>query len=427
MIKGAEKAPAIRFRGFTDDWEQRKLGEMAESFQYGLNAAAKKYDGKNKYIRITDIDDLSHEFSQSNLTSPDTDISQADNYRLNEGNILFARTGASVGKTYIYKHSDGRVYYAGFLIRAKLFKEYDSEFVFQNTLTSKYKRFIQITSQRSGQPGVNAQEYENYGLMVPSLKEQKGIGNLLANLDKLITLHQHKLEQQKKLKKYFLQNMFPEEGETVPRIRFKEFTGDWEQRKLGDCFWSLPNNTLSRAELSYENGVVMNVHYGDVLIKFDEYLDVSKERLPFIEKQSAAEKIKTSYLKNGDVIVADTAEDETVGKCTEIIGLTDQKVTSGLHTIPLRPKEQFATGYLGFYLNSAVYHNQLIPLIQGTKVSSISKGAMQKTVIKYPANLEEQELIGQYFMKFDNLIVLHQRKIDQLQVMKKFMLQNLFV
>lgn len=163
---------------------------MAESFQYGLNAAAKKYDGKNKYIRITDIDDLSHEFLQSNLTSPDTDISQADNYRLNEGNILFARTGASVGKTYIYKHSDGRVYYAGFLIRAKLFKEYAPEFIFQNTLTSKYKRFIQITSQRSGQPGVNAQEYADYGLMAPSLKEQKGIGKLLANLDHLITLHQ---------------------------------------------------------------------------------------------------------------------------------------------------------------------------------------------------------------------------------------------
>lgn len=203
-----ETVPRIRFKGFTGDWEQRKLGEMAESFQYGLNAAAKKYDGKNKYIRITDIDDISHEFLQSNLTSPDTDISQADNYRLNEGNILFARTGASVGKTYIYKHSDGRVYYAGFLIRAKLFKEYDPEFVFQNTLTSKYKRFIQITSQRSGQPGVNAQEYEDYGLMVPSLKEQKGIGTFLANLDNLITLHQRKLDQLQNVKKFMLQNLF---------------------------------------------------------------------------------------------------------------------------------------------------------------------------------------------------------------------------
>ena len=92
----------------------------------------------------------------------------------------------------------------------------------------------------------------------------------------------------------------------------------WEQRKLGDCFSSLQNNTLSRAELNNETGVAMNVHYGDVLIRFDECLDVSRETLPFIEKQSVVDKFKTSYLQNGDVIVADTAEDETAGKCTEI-------------------------------------------------------------------------------------------------------------
>lgn len=176
-------------------WEQRKLGEIAESFQYGLNAAAKKYDGQNKYIRITDIDDSSHEFLQSNLTSPDTDLSQADNYKLTGGDILFARTGASVGKTYLYKPTDGLVYYAGFLIRIKLLKKYDPEFVFQNTLTSTYRRFIQITSQRSGQPGVNAQEYAEYSLIIPSFKEQQEIGKFFANLDNFITLHQrmHKM------------------------------------------------------------------------------------------------------------------------------------------------------------------------------------------------------------------------------------------
>lgn len=221
--------------------------------------------------------------------------------------------------------------------------------------------------------------------------------------------------------------MFPKNGKRVPELRFSGFTDDWEQRKLGDCFCSLPNNTLSRAELSYENGVVMNVHYGDVLIKFDECLDVSKERLPFIEKQSVAEKIKTSYLKNGDVIVADTAEDETVGKCTEIIGLTDQKVISGLHTIPLRPNEQFATGYLGFYLNSAAYHRQLKPLMQGIKVTSISKSAMQDTVIKYPSDIREQALIGQYFMNLDHLITLHQRKLEKLQNLKKALLKKMFI
>ena len=196
----------------------------------------------------------------------------------------------------------------------------------------------------------------------------------------------------------------------TPQVRFKGFTDTWEQRKLGDCFSLLQNNTLSRAELSNGNGVAMNVHYGDVLIKFDECLDVSKEQLPFIEKHSVADKLKTSYLQNGDVIVADTAEDETVGKCTEIMGVTDQKVISGLHTIPLRPNGKFATGYFGFYLNSAAYHDQLKPLMQGIKVTSISKSAMQDTVIRYPSDIKEQELIGWYFINLDNLITLHQRK-----------------
>lgn len=195
----------------------------------------------------------------------------------------------------------------------------------------------------------------------------------------------------------------------TPQIRFKGYTDDWEQRKVGECFSSLQNNTLSRAELNDENGVAMNVHYGDVLIKFDEFLDVSIGPLPFIKKQSVAEKFKTSYLQNGDVIVADTAEDETVGKCTEIIGLTDQKVISGLHTIPLRPNKKFATGYLGFYLNSAAYHDQLKPLMQGIKVTSISKSLMQNTIIRYPSDIQEQGMIGQCFINLDNLITLHQR------------------
>lgn len=202
----------------------------------------------------------------------------------------------------------------------------------------------------------------------------------------------------------------------APEIRFKGFEDDWEQRKLGDCFSSLQNNTLSRAELNNETGVAMNVHYGDVLIRFDECLDVSRETLPFIEKQSVVDKFKTSYLQNGDVIVADTAEDETAGKCTEIVGLSGQKVISGLHTIPLRPNKKFATGYLGFYLNSTAYHDQLKPLMQGIKVTSISKSAMQDTFIKYPADIKEQELIGRYFLNLDHLITLHQRKLNKWQM-----------
>ena len=188
--KNGSNIPEIRFKGFTDPWEQRKLGELSSSFEYGLNAAAKEYDGENKYIRITDIDDESREFKQEDITSPDTDLSSAENYKLSEGDILFARTGASVGKSYIYKASDGLVYYAGFLIRARIKPEYNSEFVFQNTLTGDYEKFIKVTSMRSGQPGVNAQEYSQYQIMMPSKPEQDKISDCLRNLDNLITLHQ---------------------------------------------------------------------------------------------------------------------------------------------------------------------------------------------------------------------------------------------
>ncbi len=210
--KNGQKIPEIRFVGFTEDWEQRKLGDLSSSFEYGLNAAAKEYDGKNKYIRITDIDDDSREFMQNDVTSPDTDLSKAENYKLSEGDILFARTGASVGKSYIYRPSDGLVFYAGFLIRAKIKGDFNPEFVFQNTLTKAYEKFITVTSMRSGQPGVNAQEYSQFEIMVPSKNEQDKIAIYLRSLDHLITLHQSKCNELKEVKKFMLQNMFPQKG-----------------------------------------------------------------------------------------------------------------------------------------------------------------------------------------------------------------------
>ena len=206
--QNGKNIPEIRFEGFTEDWEQRKLSELSSSFEYGLNVASKEFDGENKYIRITDIDDSTREFLQHDLTSPDISLEGAENYKLKDGDIVFARTGASVGKTYIYKESDGLVYYAGFLIRARIKSEYSAEFIFQNTLTEGYEKFIRITSQRSGQPGVNAQEYGEFDIFVPSFDEQEKIGQYFRNIDNLITLHQRKYEELQKIKKFMLQNMF---------------------------------------------------------------------------------------------------------------------------------------------------------------------------------------------------------------------------
>ena len=208
--KNGEQFPELRFPGFTDAWEQRKLGDVIERFEYGLNAAAIDYDGVHKYIRITDIDDVSHKFLKSNLTTPKIDFQNADTemYKLKDGDILFARTGASVGKTYLYDINDGDLYFAGFLIRGHVTPSNNAKFVYQNTLTENYDLFIKITSQRSGQPGVNSKEYAEFKLYIPSKEEQDKISSVLNDFDNLITLHQRKLEHLQLQKKALLQQMF---------------------------------------------------------------------------------------------------------------------------------------------------------------------------------------------------------------------------
>lgn len=270
--------------------------------------------------------------------------------------------------------------------------------------------------------------FKDFGEMIihfPPLPEQEKIAKILSTQDKVIECYEKKIEQLKQIKKYYLQNMFPKRGETVPKIRFKGFTDAWEQRKLIDCFYFLQNNTLSRAALQHGHGAAINVHYGDILVKFGEYLDIDSESMSYIPNQSFVDKFKGSLLADGDIIMADTAEDESVGKFSEIVGLHGKAALSGLHTIPLRPLKKFASGFLGYYMNSSVYHDQLLPLMQGIKVTSISKNAIKGTKIYYPNNLMEQASIGQFFILLDNLITLHQRKLEEEKQKKKSLTQLL--
>ena len=215
------------------------------------------------------------------------------------------------------------------------------------------------------------------------------------------------------------------EKTNVPEIRFAGFTDPWEQRKLGDCFEFLKNNTLSRAGLNGENGTARNVHYGDILIKFGDCLDGERSDLPFITDDTVLPKFAGSILREGDVIFADTAEDEAAGKCVELRKLPKEPTISGLHTIPARPRFPFGTGYLGHYLNSDAYHRQLLPLMQGIKVISVSKAALQDTQVRFPG-LSEQTAIGAALSEIDTLITLHQRKYDKLAQLKKSMLDKMF-
>jgi type I restriction enzyme S subunit len=189
-------------------WEQRKLKDSVSGMDYGINAPAKPFDGTNKYLRITDIDETTRKFNLTDVTSPDVSLNDKGEYLLHEGDLLFARTGASVGKTYLYQEDDGIVYFAGFLIRAKFKDIACAKFTFQKTLSKDFERFIQVTSQRSGQPGINAQEYLSYEYHQPALEEQAKISALLQKFDSLITLHQRKLSLLKNIKNSLLEKMF---------------------------------------------------------------------------------------------------------------------------------------------------------------------------------------------------------------------------
>lgn len=409
------KTPAIRFKGFTDTWEQRKLGEISESFEYGLNAAATEYDGKHKYIRITDIDDSTHLFLQDNLTSPDVDFSTVDDYLLQKGDVLFARTGASVGKTYIYRPSDGDLYFAGFLIRAKIKSDYDADFIFQNTLTDNYDSYIRITSQRSGQPGVNAQEYANFALSVPCLAEQKKIGAYFTNLDNLITLHQHKYDKLIQFKAAMLKKMFPQNGANKPEIRFKGFTDAWEQRELGEVLSFLKDGTHGTHKNSDEGIYLLsakNIKNGEIIIDETSDRKISKEEFDVIHS--------TFKLQRNDVLLT------IVGSIGEVAILKNPDIMTFQRSVAfLRPNEELISSFLKTEIESDVFQKELLDRKSQSAQPGVYLGELGKIPFAVPL-LKEQQQIGSYFRSLDNLITLHQRKCDKYKSIKAGLIRKLF-
>ena len=257
------KNPQIQFSSSSEGWNISSYNEIGENFKYGLSVPAIPFDGENKYLRITDIDDDTRIFDMKNLSSPGTDLSLANEYILTEGDITFARTGASVGKSYLYDAKDGKIYFAGFLIKIGIKKNVCASFIFQNSLTNNFKRYINLVSQRSGQPGINIKELQAYKLYIPkTLEEQQKIASYFKSLDSLIQTTSKKLVSLKQIKDASLQSMFPQEGETVPKVRFKGFEGEWEKEKLGKLFKERIENNI--------NGELLSVTINNGIIKASE-------------------------------------------------------------------------------------------------------------------------------------------------------------
>ena len=192
--------------------------------------------------------------------------------------------------------------------------------------------------------------------------------------------------------------------------------------KFDEFFDMLPNNTLSRDKLNDQYGEYQNIHYGDVLIKYPYCLDCGENDIPYVNGNI---RFNTTQIKDGDVIFADTAEDDTVGKCVEMMNVGDRKIVSGLHTYLCRPKFAIASGYLGYFLNSNHFHNQLLPYIAGSKVSSVNRASIARTLIFFPSALSEQRRIASILSSADKVIDSTQKLIAKYKSIKQGMMEDL--
>lgn len=384
MKKEKKKAPTIRFRGFTDDWEQRKLSTVTDCIDTGKSKFSSKKSGLYKILGSTSI------------------IGYDDTYDYEGNFLLTARVGANAGNLYRYagkvKISDNTVF-----IQSK-----HIDFLF--CLLTHFD--IKKLSFGTGQPLIKASELRNLQLLMPvNDSEKEKIGKVFSDLDNFITLHQRKLDQLKKLKKYFLQNMFPAKGEKVPRIRFKGFTGDWEQHKLYEIGQIITGTTPPTSDAENYNGDLLFVSPADI----DDNRYITKTITTVSEKGfNTGREIR----KGASLFVSIGS---SIGKVAQMAekAITNQQINAVV------PNDNYDEDFVFSLLETqssnvkAIASNQAVPIVNKSTFSNID--------VLVPPNITEQQKMGKYFANLDNLITLHQRKLNQLQTMKKFMLQNLFI
>lgn len=384
---------------FPCDWIKVSLGEVsAKKGEYGLNAPACEYEeGLPKYLRITDIDD------QGRYIDNKACVNDADSHKyvLNKGDIVFARTGASVGKNYIYDEKDGILVYAGFLIKFSIKPQYNANLICSNCRTKKYNNWVAKMCARSGQPGINAEEYATYSFIIPkSAQEQSRIAEILMQWDKAIELQEKLIEAYQKSKKYYLNKMFPKKGSNIPEIRFPGFTTPWEQRKLSDevqiIMGQSPDGSTYRETPAKYILVQGNADLKDGWV---------------FPRVWTTQKTKTA--EAGDLIMSVRAPAGAMGK-------TAYNVVLGRGVAAIKGNEFIFQALTK--MDSDGYWKKLAA---GSTFESINSDTVSNAVIYVPQENNEQCKLGEYFNSLDNLITLHQQKRDKLVAQRKAMQQYL--
>ena len=409
---GLEKYPKLRFKGFSEPWKTDTLGNLGTFMKGAPLSKADIADEGTPFILYGELYTTYGEVTRS--IKRRTDKAVEPQFYSKVGDVIMPTSGETpediatascimlpdvilAGDLLIYRTQkvDGRL--VSFVVKNKVNKQ------------------ISSVAQGKSVVHVRAEELSKITLSYPSDAEQQKILTMLELIEDKIAKQRELIEHLKKYKRGVSEQLFEQ-------IKSKS-----AQHVFSSVFVLLQNNTFSRELLTNDKTEMQNIHYGDVLIKYGSCVNIDMDDVPYIKSDAPVDKFASeSYLMSGDIVIADTAEDYTVGKATEIINPSSKKILSGLHTIPCRPVMSFAPMFMGYYLNSSSFRSKIMPLIQGTKVSSIGKAQLMKTTVYIPP-IDEQKRIADLLYSIDTKINLLSETADKMIQLKSAMLQQLFI
>ncbi len=409
-----KKTPQIRFREYTEDWEQRKLGEIAEIVGGGTPSTSKPeyWDGNIDWYAPAEIsDEIFVDESQRKISEKGFNNSSAK--MLPVGTVLFT-SRAGIGKTAILA-KEGCTN-QGFQSIVPYKDKLDSYFIFSRT--EELKKYAETVGAGSTFVEVSGKQMSNMNLMMPqTVREQSAIGKYFRSLDSLITLHQRKCEEIKKLKIYMLQKMFPQNGANVPEIRFDGFTDTWEQRKLSLICDFEKGKGLNKDDI-VDDGIYPCILYGQLFTEYGMFIN---------EVRSRSNTIGNDYKlsEKGDILIprCDTTPDG-LGRASSL-DLDNVILGFDINILKIRDKQKYDSKFISVALNH--HKKELLSKVVGSTVRHLENKELKDISIEHPCSIKEQQMIGSLFQQLENAITLHQREVEAYKKMKQYMLRNMFV
>ena len=406
--------PKLRFPEFREAvaWEEKEVGEIFKVTR-----------GEVLSMRL--VSDMPSETTPYPVYSSQTKNNGLSGYYsdfLYENAITWTTDGANAGDV---NYRPGKFYctnVCGVLINND---GYANVFIAEllNTITRKHVSYI-------GNPKLMNGVMAKIKIILPPLPEQQKIAHCLSSLDEVIGLQAKKVQALKQHKKSLMQQLFPAEGETTPRLRFPEFreAGAWEVKRLGEIYRFKPTNSWSRDQLNYDSGTIKNIHYGDIHKELNRTFRIDDEVVPYVNDTLADSVKEDAFCEEGDIVLADASEDvDDIGKAIEIVDIGGQRLVSGLHTIlASRIDHRIVVGFGAYLYASSGVRKQIQQRAQGAKVLGISKTQLAEVELAYPTEAREQQKIAHCLSSLDEVIGLESHKLDALKNLKKGLMQQLF-